>query len=125
MKLILAAVLALFALAGCSTTGEQKPADIPTTIGKVCPPVKSTLVLLRVSPSIQPHALEALDKAEPYVTKACDPTTLANLSDIYALADIAIPEIVKAIADSDLKPDQKEIAIISLTVAQVAIAAAK
>lgn len=123
MKTILA-ILAAMALAACQSVPQQQ-IDIPATVAKVCPPIRSAIVLLKVSPSIQPKTLEALNHAGPYIDIACSADIPATATDLYALADKALPQLVEAVAESSLPPDQKEIAVIGLTVAQVALAAAR
>lgn len=117
-------VLAAMALAACASAPQQA-IDVQATVAKVCPPVKSAIVLLKVSPAIQPKTLEALAAAEPYVVAACSAEIPAGATDLYALADKALPLVVEAVAESSLPADQKEVAIIALTVAQVALAAAR
>lgn len=117
-------VIAALALSACAGTPQQQ-IDVQATIAKVCPPVNSAIVLLKVSPAIQPKTLETLAAAEPYIVAACTAEIPAGAADLYALADKALPLIVAAVAESSLPADQKEIAIIGLTVAQVALAAAR
>jgi Tfp pilus assembly protein PilP len=120
----IALILSVLVLSACTTTGESKPVDIAATVAKVCPPVRSAITLLRVNPAIQPKTLEALNYAEPYIANACNMDVPASIPDLRALSEKAIPALVGAIAESDMKPNDKEVAIIALTVAQVAIAAA-
>lgn len=124
LKLVLLAAAAVF-LSACTTTGNVQQIDVQATVAKVCPPVRSAITLLKINPAMQPKTLEALAYAEPYIVNACSAEIPATIGDLYFLADKAIPVLVGAIAESDMKPNDKEIAIIALTVAQVAIAAAR
>lgn len=111
-------------LAACQSAPEKK-VDVAATVEKVCPPVKAIMLGLSSSPAIKPDVQEKLEAVRPYVDVACSAQVAASANDLFALSDNALPVVMQAIAASPLDEEKKQTALLAITVAQIAIAAAR
>ena len=124
MKNPLIVLFSLFALAACQTTGAPppNPAEIAA---RVCPPLEATLVVLDASPAISAGAREEIGRAAPIVHALCAPGGVASAANLAELADKTLPVIMQAVADSTLPDTEKQNILLSIALAQVALAAAR
>lgn len=124
MRKPLIVLFSLALLAACQTTGAPppSPADIAA---RACPPLEATLVVLDASPAISDGAREEIDRAAPIVHALCAPGGVASAASLADLADKTLPVIMQAVADSALPDTEKQNILLSIALAQVALAAAR
>lgn len=106
-------------LAACTTTGSMKPDEM---LAKACPMVNATLLTLSVTEGISDKTKEKLNEVSPVVATACAVDIEHADIGIGLLTTSAIPLLMEAINDSDLKDDKKQAALIALVAAQVVMA---
>ena len=123
MKTALIALFAAVFLTACQTTGTPKtPAEIAA---RACPPLEATLIVLRASPAMSDGAKEEIDRAAPIVHALCAPGAVANDTDLATLAETALPAIMQAVAAAKMDDKDKQNILLTLALAQVALAAAR
>ena len=119
-------LIALFAavfLAACQTTGTPKtPAEIAA---RACPPLEASLIVLRASPAMSDGAKEEIDRAAPIVYALCAPGAVPNDTDLATLAEKALPAIMQAVAAAKMDDKDKQNILLTLALAQVALAAVR
>lgn len=109
-----------FALTGCATPqpGDKMTLDDVKQIA--CPLVLGVVVGLQAEDSIGQDLRDGLTVAEPVVRAGCEAE--AGLEALRSMSVAAIPPIITLIKASDLTPEQKQAASVSLITAQVLIA---
>jgi hypothetical protein len=123
MKSALIALFAAVFLTACQTTGQPKtPAEIAA---RACPPLEATLIVLRASPAMSDGAKEEIDRAAPIVYALCAPGAVPNETDLATLANAALPAIMQAVAAAKMDDKDKQNILLTLALAQVALAAAR
>lgn len=120
MKRVIPLFFAALALAACQTTGGSSSAA-SDTITRVCPPIHAALTVLENSPSVDAPLRARLVDAHPLVAVVCDGDGQVTEADLHRLEDLAIPLIIDVIADSKMDDKQKNIAILSVAVAQAVL----
>lgn len=108
------------ALAACQTTGGT-PAPAADTIARICPPIHAALTVLENSPSVETALRARLVDVHPMITVVCDGDGVVTTEDLHRLEDLAIPVVIDVIADSGMDDKQKNIAILSVAVAQAVL----
>ncbi|MBK6587929.1 MAG: hypothetical protein IPG22_06400 [Acidobacteria bacterium] len=119
----LAIVIAL-SLAACQTTSGVPP-TASEVISRACPPLNATMVVLENSPTVSDKLRERLNEVHPLVKTVCSGELPALPADLHALEDVAIPVIIDVIADSSMNDKQKNVAILSVAVAQAVLASVR
>lgn len=119
----LAVVIAL-SLSACQTTSGVAP-TAGEVAARACPPLNATMVVLENSPTVSDKLRERLNEVHPMVTAVCSGEFPALPADLHALEDVAIPTIIDVIADSNMNDKQKNVAILSVAVAQAVLASVR
>ena len=116
-----ALLIFISALAACSTPGTVNPAD---ALGRACPVVQGTILTLGVTEGITDKTRDKLKEIAPVVAAACAaPPETADIG-VDLLVATAIPLMMQAINDADIKDDKKQAALIALVAVQVMLAGA-
>lgn len=113
-------------LSACANT---PPGTVKETTEKVqalaqtyCPTVETAMLVVSLQPGLLPETIKALDEAKPIVHTICKEAMNLGSADLAALANKAIPLVISAVATSSLTDGQKQATIVTLAVAQVALA---
>lgn len=119
MKRILAAALLALSLAACQTV--QQPPDLAEIAGAICPPLQAAVGVLAVPgvPGVLDPAAEAeIAIAEPLIAAG----QTVQLIDLRSLAASGLPALAKVAQAAPIDDSDRRAVIISLAVAQAAIA---
>lgn len=114
----LAIIVALAACTGCSTTGQQTPAQVAA---KVCPATQGAITSLAAINGLQPQIQADVAKIAPIVNAACAASATVTSDSLAALGTTAIPAIITLVNASTLDAAGKNTAIADLAVAQLAL----
>ena len=120
MKYIFA-VLAIISLSACQTI-RQAHQSAEQVMAQVCPPIEAVVSVLSVPGAVDPVLADELAVAAPTITAVCHADQVA-LADLDALRTNTIPTLIKIINESPLQQDQKQVAVLSIAVAQAALGA--
>src|SRR5574343_1926841 len=107
MKKVLLALFSILVFAACQTTSSAKmtPAEITA---KVCPPLEATISVLQFSPAISEGAKEEVARGAPLVHSLCAPGAVADANGLADLADRTLPTLMRVVADSTMKDQDKQ-----------------
>lgn len=114
-------VLALASVAACSTVPANQPTPQQIADG-ICPPIQTALTVLSVPGIVDPAVEADLAVATPIVAAACSPSAVADLSNISALANDAIPLLLKLVAASpDIPANDKTGILLGVKIAKALV----
>ena len=110
-KLVLAAPASFFSAAWASSTTNVASSGGQTRAA--------------ISAGFGGGAREEIGRAAPIVHALCAPGGVASAANLAELADKTLPVIMQAVADSTLPDTEKQNILLSIALAQVALAAAR
>lgn len=114
-KIFLLACAALLAACQTTTTGVQQAAD---TAARICPPLRTVVHSLSVSPAIAEETRHKLTMSEPVIAAACVGT---ETRDIIRVVNEVAPLAIDAVAVSTLsEEDQQRIILVIITIQAIA-----
>lgn len=120
MKRLFAAMLLVMAVAACQTVPQQPP-DPADVAAAICPPLQTALSVLAAPGLLDPAAEVAV--AVPLVAAVCAAGQSVLLADLHSLAAAGLPALAKVAQSVPIDDGDRRAVIISLAVAQAAIAA--
>lgn len=120
MKRILIAALFALSLVACQTV--QRPPDLAEVAGAICPPLQAAVGVLAVPGALDPAAEAEITVAVPLIAAVCSAGQTVQLIDLRSLATSGLPALAKVAQATPIDDSDRRAVIISLAVAQAAIA---
>lgn len=118
MIVLLAVAVSLF---GCASTQYNAP-TVADVSKRVCPSVQAVMASLQLVDTVTPEFKDKLHEVEPVVAIACSTQVAASVEDFHALANQALPVVLKLISNSSMSDDEKQTATVAVIIAQAVIA---